>query len=85
MSFEWTSEFDKFFNEIKTPLANDVEPVLHNTSHSSYFTVDASITGLGANVFQSKSCNKMDVISYNANILQLNNKNFSLTTENSLL
>ena len=47
----------------------DTELALPNTKHPFFITVDASLVGLGAVLFQMKEENKMKVISYNSRIL----------------
>ena len=69
VSFEWTSDLDKLFNEIKFSPSKDAELAVPITTHPFYITVDASLIGLGAVLFQPNSNNKMQVISYNSRIL----------------
>ena len=69
ISFEWTPEIDKLFIEIKASLSKDAELVISNTTHLFHITVDASLTGLGAILFQPSTDNKMQVISFNSRIL----------------
>ena len=68
VSFEWTPDLDKLFNLIKLSVSKDAELAIPNT-HPFYITVDASLIGLGAVLFQSNSNNKMQVIPYNSRIL----------------
>ena len=70
ISFEWTPELDKLliklnflFPKMQNLLA------IPNTTHPFYITVDASLIGLGAVLFQPNSKNKMQIISYNSRIL----------------
>ena len=67
--FEWTPDLDKLFNQIKLSLSKDAELAIPNTTHPFYITVDASLIGLGAVLFQPNSKNKMQIISYNSRIL----------------
>ena len=69
VSFEWTLVLDKLFNQIKLSLSKEAELAIRNTTHVLCITVDASIFGLGAVLFQPNSNNKMQVISYNSRIL----------------
>ena len=69
ISFEWTPDLDKLFNQIKLSLTKDAELAIPNTTHPFYITVDASLIGLGAVLFQPNSKNKMQIISYNSRIL----------------
>ena len=64
-SFEWTPELDKLFLETKISLLKDAELAILNTCHLFYITVDASLLGLGAILFQSNTDTEMQVISYN--------------------
>ena len=65
ISFIWTPEIDKLFNDIKTSLSKDAELAILNTTHPFYVTVEASLIGLGAILFQSNTDNKMQVLFYN--------------------
>ena len=67
--FEWTPDLDKLFNQIKLSLSKDAELAFPNTTHPFYITVDASLIGLGAVLFQPNSKNKMQIISYNSRII----------------
>ena len=61
ISFKWTPELDKLFNDIKNSLTKDAELVIPNTTHPLYFTVDDSLIGLGEIIFQPNTENKMQV------------------------
>ena len=50
-------------------MSKEAELSLPNTSHPFYITVDASLFGLGAILFQLYIDNKMQVISHNSRIL----------------
>ena len=50
-------------------LTAETELTLSNTKHPFFITVDASLIGLGAVLFQLNENNKMKVISYNSRIL----------------
>ena len=50
-------------------LTSETEPTIPNTQHPFFITVDASLIGLGAVLFQLNDQNKMKVISYNSRIL----------------
>ena len=69
ISFEWTPDLDKLFNQIKLSLSKDAELAIPNTTDPVYITVDASLIGLGAVSLQPNSKNKMQIISYNSRIL----------------
>ena len=51
------------------PLTSETELTKPNTKHSFFITVDASLIGLGAVLFQLNEQNIMNVISYNSRIL----------------
>ena len=68
VSFEWTPDLDKPFNQIKLCLSKDAELAIPNTTHAFYITVDASLIGLGAVLFQPNSNYKIQVIFYNSRI-----------------
>ena len=50
-------------------LTSETELTIPNTKHPFVITVDASLIGLGAVLFQLNEQNKMNVISYNSRIL----------------
>ena len=77
VSCEWTSDLDKLYNEFKLSLSKNAELAIPNTTHPFYITVDASIIGLGAVLFQPNANNKMQVISYNSRILTTQEKKLS--------
>ena len=56
IAFEWTPELDKLFNEIY--LSKVAELAIPNTTHPFYITVDASLIGLGAILFQPNTDKK---------------------------
>ena len=58
-----------FLTKINSLFSKDAELAIPNTTHPFYITVDASLIGLGAVLFQPNSNNKMQVISYNSRIL----------------
>ena len=43
-------------------LTSETEPIIPNTKHPFFITVDASLIGLGAVLFQLNEQNKMKVI-----------------------
>ena len=57
---------------MKTSLSKNAELAISNTTHPFYITVDASLIGLGAILFETNTENKMQVISYNSRILTTN-------------
>ena len=50
-------------------LTSETELSKQNTKHPFFITVDTSLIGLGAVLFQLNDQNKMKVISYNSRIL----------------
>ena len=50
-------------------LTSETDITIPNTKHPFFITVDASLIGLGAVLFQLNDQNKMKVISYNSRIL----------------
>ena len=62
----------------------DTELTIPNTKHPFFITVDASLVGLGAFLFQMNEENKMKVISYNSRILSTQEQKYS-TLDQELL
>ena len=67
--WNWTSEHELLFNKLKSSLTSDTELTIPNTRHPFFITVDASLIGPGAVLFQLNEDNKLKVISYNSRIL----------------
>ena len=67
--WKWTDEHESLFQKLKMSLIFETELTIPNTKHPFFITVDASLIGLGAVLFQLKEQNKMKVISYNSRIL----------------
>ena len=67
--WKWTDEHEQLFQKLKTSLTSETELTLPNTKHPFFITVDASLIGLGAVLFQLNEQNKMKVRSYNSRIL----------------
>ena len=61
-----TDEHESLFQKIKISLTSETELTIPNTKHPFFITVDASLIGLGAVLFQLNEQNKMKVISYNS-------------------
>ena len=70
VKFQWTLELEKIFQNEKNAMTADTELTIPNTTHPFFITVDASLVGLGAVLFQMNEENKMKVISYNSRILR---------------
>ena len=62
VKFQWTTELEKIFQDIKNKMTAETELTLQNTKHPFFITVDASLVGLGAVLFQMNEENKMRVI-----------------------
>ena len=67
--WKWTDEHERLFQKLKKYLTSEKELTIPNTKHPFCITVDASLIGLGAVLFQLNEQNKMKVISYNSRIL----------------
>ena len=61
VKFQWTPEIDKIFQEIKNSMTADTKLTIPNTENPYFITVDASLVGLGAVLFQMNQENKMKV------------------------
>ena len=68
-SWKWTDDHERLFQTLKSSLTSDTELTIPNTKHPFFITVDASLIGLGAVLFQLNEQNQMKVVSYNSRIL----------------
>ena len=84
VKFQWTPELEKLFQNVKNAMTADTELTIPNTTHPFFITVDASLVGLGAVLFQMNEENKMKVISYNSRILNTQEQKLS-TLDRELL
>ena len=84
VKFQWTPELEKIFQNVKNAMTADTELTIPNTTHPFFITVDASLVGLGAVLFQMNEENKMKVISYNSRILNTQEQKLS-TLDRELL
>ena len=66
-----------YSKKIKLSLKKDAELAIPNTSKPFYITVDASLAGAGAVLFQPNSNNRMQVISYNSRIFSTQEQKLS--------
>ena len=82
--WKWTDEHESLFQKLKMSLTSETELTIPNTKHPFFITVDASLIGLGAVLFQLNEQNKMKVMSYNYRILNPQEQNFS-TLDRELL
>ena len=65
VKFQWTPEIERIFHDVNNTLTAETELTIPNTKHPFFITVDASLVGIGAVLFQMKEKNKMRVFSYN--------------------
>ena len=84
IKFQWTPELEKIFQDVKNSMTADTELTIPNTKHPFFITVDASLVGIGAVLFQMNEENKMKVISYNSRILNTQEQKLS-TLDRELL
>ena len=84
VNFQWTPEIDKPFKTIKNTMTSDTELTIPNTKNPFFITVDASLIGLGAVLFQLNEQNKLKVISYNSRVLTTQEQKLS-TLDRELL
>ena len=82
--WKWTDEHESLFKKLKMSLTSETELTIPNTKHPFFITVDASLIGLGAVLFQLNEQNKMKVISYNSRILNPQERKLS-TLDRELL
>ena len=80
----WTPELEKLFQDVKNKMTAETELAIPNTKHPFFITVDASLVGLGAVLFQMNEENKMRGISYNSLILNTQEQKLS-TLDRELL
>ena len=66
--WKWTDEHESLFQKLKMSLTSETELTIPNTKHPFFITVDASLIGLGAVLFQLNEHNKIKIISYNSRI-----------------
>ena len=52
--FQWTPELEKMIQDVKNKMTAETELTITNTKHPFFITVDASLVGLGAVLFQMK-------------------------------
>ena len=84
IKFQWTPELEKIFQDVKNAITADTELTIPDTKHPFFITVDASLFGLRAVLFQMNETNKMKVISYNSRILNTQEQKLS-TLDRELL
>ena len=68
-TWKWTDEHEQLFQKLKTSLTSETELTIPDAKHPFFITVDASLIGLGAVLFQLNEQSKMKVISYKSRIL----------------
>ena len=84
VKFQWTPEIEKNSKMLKIPMTADTELFIPNSKHPFFRTVDASLVGLGAVLFQINEENTMKVISYNSRIVNTQEQKLS-TLDRELL
>ena len=84
IKFQGTPELETIFQNVKNTMTADTELTISNTKHPFFITVDASLVGLGAVLFQMNETKKMKVISYNSRILNTQEQKLS-TLDRELL
>ena len=84
IKFQWTPELETIIQNVKNTMTADTELTIPHTKHTFFITVDASLVGLGAVLFQMNETNKMKVISYNSRILNTQEQKLS-TLDRELL
>ena len=84
VNFQWTPDLEKIFQDVRNKMTSETELTIPNTKHPFFITVDASLVGLGAVLFQMNEENKMRVISYNSRIFNTQEQKLS-TLDRELL
>ena len=82
--WKWTEEHERLFQTLKTSPTSDTALTISNKKHPFLITVDASLIGLGAVLFQLNEQNQMKVISSKSCILNPQEQKLS-TLERELL
>ena len=59
--WSWTTEHESFFHKLKNALISDTKLTIPNTNNLFFITVDVSLIGLGAVLFQQNENKKMKV------------------------
>jgi len=79
VTFQWSSECDQAFQQLKTALVNS--PVLAYPNFSKAFTLetDASIKGLGAILSQMQDDNHLHPVAYASRSLSTTEKRYGIT------
>ena len=84
IKFQWTPELETIVQNVKNTMTADTEVTIPITKHPFFITVDASLVGLGAVLFQRNETNKMKVNSFNSRILYTHEQKLS-TLDRELL
>ena len=77
--WKWTDEHKTFFQQLKMSLTSETELTIPKAKHTFFITVDASLIGLGAVLFQFNEGKKIKVMSYNSRILNAQEQKLSTT------
>ena len=83
VKFQWTPELEKIFQDVKNAMTAETELTIPKKKHPFFITVDASLVGLGAVLFQMNE-EKKRVIPYNSRILNIQEQKLS-TLDRELL
>lgn len=84
VTFEWTNEHQKSFDEIKRALSNTLSLGYFNTDHHTSVIVDASPTALGAILVQTNENDEHRVIAYASKSLTKTEKRYCQTEKEAL-
>ena len=76
VNFQWTPELEKIFQDVKNAMTGETELAILNTKHPFFITVDASLVGLGAVLFQMNEEKKWELFLTIHESLIHKNKNF---------
>ena len=75
VKFQWTPELERIFQDVKQAMTAETELTIPNTKHPFFLTVDASLVGLGAVLFQMNEDNKCELFFTIHDFLIHTNKN----------
>ena len=82
--WNWTEEHESLFQTLKSSRSSETELTIPKAKHPFFITVDASLIGLFAVLFQLNEDNKKKVITYNSRILNPQEQKLS-TLDSELL
>ena len=76
--WKWTDEHETLFHKLKMSRTSETDFTIPNTKHPFFITVDNSLIGLGAVLFQLNEKDEMKVMSYNSRILNPQEQKLSI-------